>query len=167
MWNLLSSSLLGLERAIMPISPITGPICTIQAVHFVVPNVQISSLKNQFDSHMNSLDLNTNNISGQVPEELGNLTNLVSLDLYLNNLSGPIPKTLGNLQNLHFLGFNLRIYVTSLMLILPVLVESVTNIGLYDAKFHCGQDIFVRYFIETKAVGPTESRYFVGKYIEN
>lgn len=48
-------------------------------------------------------ELYANNLSGQVPNELGNLTNLVSLDLYLNNLSGPIPKSLGNLQKLRFL----------------------------------------------------------------
>ena len=48
-------------------------------------------------------ELYSNNISGTVPEELGNLTNLVSLDLYLNNLRGPIPSTLGKLQKLRFL----------------------------------------------------------------
>ncbi|ESR45710.1 hypothetical protein CICLE_v100027481mg, partial [Citrus x clementina] len=48
-------------------------------------------------------ELYSNNISGKVPEELGNLTNLVSLDLYLNNLNGPIPTTLGKLSKLRFL----------------------------------------------------------------
>lgn len=48
-------------------------------------------------------ELYSNNISGRIPTELGNLTNLVSLDLYLNNLSGPIPDTLGKLQKLRFL----------------------------------------------------------------
>ncbi|KAH7865498.1 hypothetical protein Vadar_007440 [Vaccinium darrowii] len=47
-----------------------------------------------------------NNISGQIPNELGNLTKLVSLDLYLNQLSGPIPDELGNLQTLRFLFVN-------------------------------------------------------------
>lgn len=53
-------------------------------------------------------ELYSNNISGKVPNELGNLTNLVSLDLYLNNLNGPIPDTLGKLQKLRFL-YELRI----------------------------------------------------------
>lgn len=48
-------------------------------------------------------ELYSNNISGRIPNELGNLTNLVSLDLYLNSLSGPIPETLGRLQKLRFL----------------------------------------------------------------
>ena len=48
-------------------------------------------------------ELYSNNISGRIPNELGNLTNLVSLDLYLNSLNGPIPDTLGKLQKLRFL----------------------------------------------------------------
>ncbi|GMP39102.1 hypothetical protein CsSME_00010073 [Camellia sinensis var. sinensis] len=46
------------------------------------------------------VELFSNNISGRIPIELGNLTSLVSLDLYLNNLSGIIPDTLGRLQKL-------------------------------------------------------------------
>lgn len=48
-------------------------------------------------------ELYSNNISGTIPSELGNLTNLVSLDLYLNNFTGPIPASLGNLLKLRFL----------------------------------------------------------------
>ena len=48
-------------------------------------------------------ELYSNNISGQIPKELGNLTALVSLDLYQNNFTGQIPDTLGNLGNLRFL----------------------------------------------------------------
>ncbi|XP_028076281.1 BRASSINOSTEROID INSENSITIVE 1-associated receptor kinase 1-like [Camellia sinensis] len=51
-------------------------------------------------------ELYSNNISGRIPIELGNLTSLVSLDLYLNNLSSIIPDTLGKLQKLRFLRLN-------------------------------------------------------------
>ncbi|CAK9176182.1 unnamed protein product [Ilex paraguariensis] len=54
-------------------------------------------------SYLQYLELYSNNISGRIPNELGNLTSLVSLDLYLNNLNGPIPETLGKLQKLRFL----------------------------------------------------------------
>lgn len=54
-------------------------------------------------SFPNFRELYSNNISGRIPFELGNLTNLVSLDLYLNRLNGPIPDTLGKLQKLRFL----------------------------------------------------------------
>ncbi|CAL5379823.1 unnamed protein product [Camellia sinensis] len=49
------------------------------------------------------MELYSNNISGRILIELGNLTSLVSLDLFLNNLSGIIPDTLGKLQKLRFL----------------------------------------------------------------
>ncbi|MCE0480720.1 receptor kinase [Datura stramonium] len=51
-------------------------------------------------------ELYSNNISGRIPNELGNLTELVSLDLYLNNLNGPIPESLDKLQKLRFLRLN-------------------------------------------------------------
>lgn len=48
-------------------------------------------------------ELYSNNISGLIPSDLGNLTNLVSLDLYLNGFIGSIPDTLGKLSKLRFL----------------------------------------------------------------
>ncbi|KAJ0039947.1 hypothetical protein Pint_26899 [Pistacia integerrima] len=48
-------------------------------------------------------ELSNNNITGEIPVALGNLTNLVSLDLYLNSFSGPIPDSFGKLTKLRFL----------------------------------------------------------------
>lgn len=48
-------------------------------------------------------ELYSNNISGAIPTDLGNLTSLVSLDLYLNSFTGPIPDSLGRLSKLRFL----------------------------------------------------------------
>ena len=47
-----------------------------------------------------SLDLANNNFSGEISDELGNLTNLEGLDLFGNNLSGEIPDRLGDLTSL-------------------------------------------------------------------
>ena len=49
------------------------------------------------------LSLSSNQLTGPIPAELGDLTNLVSLDLDANQLTGPIPAELGDLSNLESL----------------------------------------------------------------
>ncbi|MBX7152479.1 fibronectin type III domain-containing protein [bacterium] len=51
-----------------------------------------------------SLDLSNNQLSGNLPDAIGNLTGLTSLQLYGNALNGSVPDTLGNLTNLTSLG---------------------------------------------------------------
>jgi len=52
------------------------------------------------------LDLQSNELTGSVPPELGNLSNLERLDLHSNQLVGAIPAELGNLANLKYLFLN-------------------------------------------------------------
>ena len=49
---------------------------------------------------MTSLDLSSNQFSGVIPSEIGNLTNLTSLDLSSNQFSGVIPVEIFDLINL-------------------------------------------------------------------
>ena len=49
------------------------------------------------------LSLNDNALTGPIPPELGQLTKLKELDLYCNRLSGPIPPELGQLTKLRTL----------------------------------------------------------------
>ena len=51
-------------------------------------------------SNLENLDLAQNRLSGEIPPELGSLSNLESLELTQNRLSGEIPPELGNLANL-------------------------------------------------------------------
>ena len=52
---------------------------------------------------VDSLDLGSNNLSGNIPSDLGNLSKLELLELGGNQLSGEIPSDLGNLSNLEWL----------------------------------------------------------------
>ena len=54
-------------------------------------------------TNLQVLSLSINTLSGEIPAELGNLTNLEGLDLLRNTLSGEIPARLGNLTNLQLL----------------------------------------------------------------
>jgi len=48
----------------------------------------------------NHRELYNNNITGEIPNVLGNLTNLQTLDLYSNNITGQIPDELAKLKKL-------------------------------------------------------------------
>jgi len=54
-------------------------------------------------THLTALSLSSNQITGSIPTELGNLTNLTGLNLSNNQLTGEIPTELGNLSNLSWL----------------------------------------------------------------
>ena len=56
------------------------------------------------DGRVIELDLGDKGLSGEIPSELGSLSNLTTLHLYGNELSGEIPAELGNLSNLTTLG---------------------------------------------------------------
>ena len=47
-----------------------------------------------------TLDLSDNQLTGSIPPEIGNLTNLTYLSLSSNQLTGEIPPEIGNLTNL-------------------------------------------------------------------
>ena len=51
-------------------------------------------------TNLQVLNLSSNNLSGEIPPEIGNLTNLTHLYLNENQLTGEIPSEIGNLTNL-------------------------------------------------------------------
>ena len=52
------------------------------------------------------LELSGNDLTGEIPPELGNLTDLLFLNIHADNLTGEIPPELGNLTNLQYLGLS-------------------------------------------------------------
>ncbi|XP_062079912.1 receptor-like protein EIX2 [Humulus lupulus] len=52
------------------------------------------------------IDLSSNKLSGQIPEELTNLVELVQLNLSRNHLYGTIPREIGKMSNLQALDFS-------------------------------------------------------------
>ena len=54
-------------------------------------------------TNLTFLDLHNNQLIGTIPPEIGNLTKLTSLRLDDNQLTGEIPSEIGNLNNLNFL----------------------------------------------------------------
>ncbi|XP_058749876.1 receptor-like protein EIX1 [Vicia villosa] len=52
---------------------------------------------------LRSIDLSSNQLIGDIPEEIGNLKDLVSLNLSSNNLTGEITSKIGKLTSLEFL----------------------------------------------------------------
>ncbi|KOM55309.1 hypothetical protein LR48_Vigan10g120100 [Vigna angularis] len=52
---------------------------------------------------LKSIDISSNELTGEIPKELGYLFGLVSLNLSRNNLSREIPREIGNLDSLEFL----------------------------------------------------------------
>ena len=53
-----------------------------------------------FNDRVTELDLGQNQLSGEIPPQLGSLANLETLLLWQNQLTGEIPPTLGSLANL-------------------------------------------------------------------
>ena len=72
-------------------------------------------------TNLKELHLDRNELSGEIPSEIGNLTNLEELHLHFNDFTGEIPSSIGNLTNLTFL----RLYGNQLTGDIP---QSVCNL---------------------------------------
>ena len=77
-------------------------------------------------TNLQVLSLSTNTLSGEIPAELGNLTNLQILSLSANELSGKIPAELGNLTNLE----GLDLLQNTLSGEIPAELGNLTNLQL-------------------------------------
>ncbi|MCP4710995.1 MAG: hypothetical protein GY869_20415, partial [Planctomycetes bacterium] len=76
--------------------------------------------------HVTNIALDNNNLSGDIPPELENLSNLNELSLVSNQLSGGIPPGLGNLSNLTTLNLNYN----QLIGVIPQELGDLSNLTL-------------------------------------
>jgi len=79
---------------------------------------------NQFECCITHCD-ETDECNGEIPPEIGNLTNLTTLWLYYNQLTGSIPPEIGNLTNLP----DLRLYGNQLSGEIPPEIGNLTNLN--------------------------------------
>ena len=75
-------------------------------------------------TELTRLYLEANDLSGTIPVELGNLPNLAELVLWGNDLTGTIPTELGNLTNLT----QLELYANELTGTIPVELGNLSNL---------------------------------------
>ena len=76
------------------------------------------------------LYLENNNLTGEIPRELGNLINLTLLSFFNNNLTGEIPRELGNLTNLT----ELNLKNNKLTGEIPHELGNLTNLTILDLE---------------------------------
>lgn len=76
------------------------------------------------DGRVTGLNLAENNLTGSLPSQIGDLTQLTHLILTSNNLSGEIPSELGNLANLT----NLDLTANQLSGSIPSALSTMTNL---------------------------------------
>ena len=76
-------------------------------------------------SNLVRLYLENNQLTGSIPPEIGDLINLLELSLYSNQLTGPIPPEIGELENL------INLFLTSNQLTgsIPSEIANLTNLN--------------------------------------
>ncbi|XP_004298469.1 PREDICTED: LRR receptor-like serine/threonine-protein kinase FLS2 [Fragaria vesca subsp. vesca] len=81
---------------------------------------------------INSIDLSSNNLSGEIPEEITNLTYLGSLILSRNQLTGKIPQGFGSLDKLETLDLS----VNHLRGPIPISMTSMTALNNLNLSYN-------------------------------
>ena len=82
-------------------------------------------------TNLTSLNLSDNSLTGSIPPEMGYLIKLTSLNLSGNSLTGSIPSEVGNLTNLN----KLRLSDNQLSGIIPEEICDLTNLTWYTTYF--------------------------------
>lgn len=82
--------------------------------------------------YMVSIDLSSNNLDGNVPEEVGSLVGLINLNLSFNHLTGNIPYQIGTLQLLE----SLDLSHNQLSGDIPETLSNLTSLGDLNLSYN-------------------------------
>lgn len=81
------------------------------------------------DGCVTHINLNSNNLAGTIPTEIGELAALTTLNMHTNNLSGGIPATIGDLNELS----QIWLFRNQLSGELPPEIGNLSNLALFGA----------------------------------
>ncbi|CAO2193304.1 unnamed protein product [Urochloa humidicola] len=73
------------------------------STYFKGQELNCGSISRIFDTKMTSIDLSSNNLSGEIPKEITALDALLNLNLSWNHFSGVVPNKIGQMQSLESL----------------------------------------------------------------
>lgn len=82
--------------------------------------------------YMHGLDLSSNELSGSIPDEIGDLLNIRSLNLSSNRLTGSIPDSVSKLKGLE----SLDVSNNKLSGSIPPLLADLNSLGYFDVSFN-------------------------------
>ncbi|KAK7364432.1 hypothetical protein VNO80_13086 [Phaseolus coccineus] len=77
---------------------------------------------------LKSIDLSSNDLTGEVPKQVGYLLGLISLNLSRNNFHGEIPSGIGNLNSLEFLDLSRNNFSGNI----PSTLSNIDSLGVLD-----------------------------------
>ena len=106
-----------------------------------------------------TLYLSGNDLTGEIPPELGNLANLRSLSLHDNDLTGEIPPELGNLANLQVLDMNGNSDLSGALPHSFAKLRQLQAITLGGTALCAPDDLAIRLWLRSMSLSPNWNQY--------